>query len=107
MECGQCKDCRWWEDPATEDSEGFDCCGSCHMMTFKGGKTVDVLSPVAETTLIQHIYFDFTGETCEIEDKNWEKIQSFFPGIKDNTAKIFTPRFFGCVMFEQRVKNNG
>ena len=102
MECGQCKDCRWWEDPARDDIEDFDCCGVCHMMTFRCGDTQDVLVPAAETSLIKHIYLDFSNESDEKEEENWVKIQSCFDIKSDNRAKICTPRFFGCMMFEQR-----
>ena len=102
MECGQCKDCRWWDDLGRDYPEGFDCCGACHMMIFRGCGTQDVLIPVAETSLIKHVYFDFSNESIEKEEENWVKIQSCFDIKSDNRAKIYTPRFFGCMMFEQR-----
>ena len=85
MGCGQCKDCRWWEDPITADSEYFDCCGVCHMMTFTRSTHPDEPIPKAETSLIQKIWFDYS-----------------ISSNRDIIARACTPRFFRCMMFEPR-----
>ena len=99
---GQCKDCQWWEDTSKDDIEFFDCCSVCHMMTFKGCDTQNAFVPVAETSLIKYVYLDFPNESNEKEEEHLVKIQSCSDIKSDNRAKIFTPRFFGCMMFEQR-----
>lgn len=86
MECGQCKDCKWW------CGEGRDDSGDCRMSATYPNKNSGIIS-IFPGSLI-------AGLSLNCTQAEQIKVIKAIDATMIDVISIRTSRYFGCVMFE-------
>ena len=87
IEVGQCKDCQWWE--TRPGSGGMKERGECEMME----NSTDSTGGDNSTSLACGFLMSLGG-SIEFDEN------------KKPDVRVFTSRFFGCIMFEPKEPTN-